>query len=184
MPRVRVDNLEIDYKVAYRHIRYPRLELRTGELLVVLPKKGRSAKAVIEKHRQWIVAKKAAINTALLKADNKHLVMTRSNEVLKKLVLASMKKFASACGFQVGKTYFRKMKSKWASHSGNNNLTINTDMRYLPKSVIDYVVFHEMAHSLERRHNTRFWKIVGRKFPNHQKKESELGTYWFLMQKI
>lgn len=38
------------------------------------------------------------------------------------------------------------MKTKWASFSPKNNLTINKLMKYLPDDLIEYVIFHEISH--------------------------------------
>jgi len=56
--------------------------------------------------------------------------------------------------------------------------------KYLPERLIEYVIFHEMAHSWERKHNERFWNAVSKKFKDHQKREKELLVHWFLVQKI
>lgn len=77
----------------------------------------------------------------------------------------------------VNKIYFRKMKTKWASCSSKKNLTINTLLRYLPKDLIEYVIYHEMAHLVEKRHNERFWKIISHRFPDYKKVEKELFIY-------
>ena len=50
------------------------------------------------------------------------------------------------------------------------------------EQVQGYVIFHEMAHSIERKHTERFWKIVARRFKCHQKMENELMIYWFLLK--
>ena len=181
MPKVSVDNLEISYAVSYRNIRYPRLEFKTGELLVVMPKGKNNASAVVEKHKAWIKQKKLAISAALTRS-NKRKLVKRTVPELKKIVSGFVEKFRQEYGFQIGKSYFRKMNSKWASRSGNGNLTLNSALRLLPKPLIEYVVFHEMVHSLVRKHNERFWKLVQKRFKNHSKMENELMIYWFLIQ--
>jgi predicted metal-dependent hydrolase len=75
------------------------------------------------------------------------------------------------------------MKTKWASHnSNNNNLTVNTLLKYLTQDTIEYIIYHETAHSIERKHNEKFWSIINKKFPDYQNKEKDLLTYWFLIQ--
>ena len=59
---------------------------------------------------------------------------------------------------------------------------VNSLLRYLPVHLIDYVVYHEIAHLKERKHNERFWKIIKEKYKDHQKREKELFLYWFLVQ--
>jgi predicted metal-dependent hydrolase len=74
------------------------------------------------------------------------------------------------------------MKIKWASHSRSNNLTINTLTKHLPEDLVNYIIFHETAHSIERKHNENFWSLINRKFPDHNTGENDLLTYWFLIQ--
>ncbi|MBU4373581.1 MAG: DUF45 domain-containing protein, partial [Euryarchaeota archaeon] len=47
-----------------------------------------------------------------------------------------------------------------------------------------YVIFHEMVHLIERKHNEHFWNIISNKFENYSEKEKELFEYWFLIQKV
>ena len=74
------------------------------------------------------------------------------------------------------------MKTKWASHSQNNNLTINTLLKYLPEDLIAYILYHEIAHNLERKHNDNFWNLLKQKQPEYLAREKSLLTYWFLIQ--
>ena len=46
----------MEYKVSYRRVKYPRLEFKTGELLLILPF-GQDPKPFVEKHRRWIEGK-------------------------------------------------------------------------------------------------------------------------------
>ena len=75
------------------------------------------------------------------------------------------------------------MKTKWANHSKNNNLTINTLLKYLPDDLIEYMIYHETAHAIERKHNENFWALINKKHPNHDANEKDLLTYWFIIQK-
>jgi predicted metal-dependent hydrolase len=84
-------------------------------------------------------------------------------------------------GLQVKKVFYRKMRTKWASCSSNHNLTINTMMRHLPKRQIEYILYHELVHMIEKKHNDRFWKLIRKKFKNHEKLEMSLFSYWFLL---
>ncbi|VVB90928.1 Uncharacterised protein [uncultured archaeon] len=83
----------------------------------------------------------------------------------------------------INNLYFRRMKSKWGSCSPNKNLTINKLLKYLPDNLIEYVIFHEMSHVIERKHNEHFWRVISTKFDNYEEIEKELFEYWFLIQK-
>jgi predicted metal-dependent hydrolase len=66
----------------------------------------------------------------------------------------------------------------------NTESKSSTLSRYnLPNNIIEYIIYHEIAHSIERKHNEKFWKLINKKFPDYETKEKDLLTYWFTIQK-
>jgi len=173
----------IKYEVNYRDVKYPRLEYKTGTLLLVLPKDFKDEAPLIEKHKKWILKKEQIIAEAFKEAKEKTLNLTRTREEFKNLVRSIIKEYQREFNFKINRIFFRRMKTKWASYSSKRNLTINMLLKCLPENLIKYIIFHEMTHSIERRHNERFWKIIAKKFRDYPKKEKELLVYWFLLQK-
>jgi len=170
------------YKVEYRNVKHPRCEFKTGSLLLVLPKKGWTPEQVLEKYGEWIKRKQATIGAAIQQTNGNALIQNRTDKELRSIVQQYSEAAQKELHTKINKIYFRKMTTKWASHSQSNNLTINTLLKYLPEDLISYIVFHETAHNLERKHNDNFWTFVGKRFPNHNDKEKDLLTYWFLIQ--
>jgi predicted metal-dependent hydrolase len=175
--------LSIKYEVDYRNVRYPRLEYKTGNLLLILPK-DYDKTAILDKHRRWIMHKEQIIKQALETAEERTLNLDRTDEELRQFVNSTIKKIEKETHININKVFFRRMRTKWGSYSSKSNLTINTLLKYLPEELIDYIIFHELAHSQERKHNERFWQIISRKFKDYQTKEKDLLVYWFLVQKM
>ena len=180
--QVRISDSTIEYEIVHRNIKYPRVEFKTGKMLLVLPKDHKDYGDIIEKHRSWIFNRHSEIAAALEKAQKKKLDLTRTDEELKKLISSIVEDISSDLKVNINNIYFRRMKSKWGSCSPNKNLTINTLLKYLPDNLIEYVIFHEMIHLIERKHNGHFWKIMATEFKNYEEKEKELFEYWFLIQ--
>jgi len=181
MDRKQEANLE--YNIDYRNVKHPRLEFKTGTLLLILPKSYKSEKEVLEKYRKWIGKKELIIRTALQEANARSLNQDRTDKELRNLVHTLAQNFQKELDTHIGKIYFRKMKTKWASHSQNNNLTINTLLKYLPQPQIEYVIYHELVHAKQgKKHDKNFWNLISRKFKNYQTLENDLLTYWFLIQ--
>lgn len=181
MDRKQEANLE--YNIDYRNVKHPRLEFKTGTLLLILPKSYKSEKEVLEKYRKWIGKKELIIRTALQEANARSLNQDRTDKELRNLVHTLAQNFQKELDTHIAKIYFRKMKTKWASHSQNNNLTINTLLKYLPQPQIEYVIYHELIHAKQgKKHDKNFWNLINRKFKNYQTLENDLLTYWFLIQ--
>jgi predicted metal-dependent hydrolase len=170
---------EINYEVKYRNIKYPRLEFKSGELELILPL-DESPKDLIEKHRNWIVKKKNFIEECLKASNNKKLA-SRNDKEFREIVDKITVEISESLRVKVNRVLFRKMKTKWASCSPKKNLTINTLMRYLPRKLIEYIIYHELTHLIEKRHNERFWDIIEKKFKNFKDLEMSLFANWFLI---
>lgn len=172
-----------EYTIIYRNIKHPRLEYKTGTLTLILPKSYNNPEQILQKYQKWIKRKQQAITKALEEAKTKTLTPNRTNKELKALANTLAQTYQKELNTKINKIILRKMKTKWASHSKNNNLTINTLAKYLPKNLIEYITYHEVAHSIERKHNKNFWNIITKKFPDYQTKEKDLLTYWFIIHK-
>jgi len=168
---------DIPYSVSHRNVRYPRLEFRTGKLLLVLPL-GRKPGPILDKHKRWIRKKMSFVEECLKHGSDKRLVERTENE-FRNLTESLIGKALTETGGRLNHVYFRMMKTKWASLSSRRNLTINRLMNHLPEHLLNYVIFHEVAHLRDKRHNDRFWKKVSQKFNNYQELEKDLFVYWF-----
>lgn len=167
----------IPYSVSYRNVKYPRLEFRTGELLLILPP-GRKPGPILEKHKEWILKKMGLVKECLKESSEKKLVERTMGE-FRELTFSLVKKALGESNGRLNHIYFRMMLTKWASLSSKRNLTVNRLMRYLPEHLLNYVIFHEILHLKEKRHNDEFWERVSEKFPNYRELEKDLFVYWF-----
>ncbi|HDN95981.1 MAG TPA: M48 family peptidase [Thermoplasmatales archaeon] len=127
--------------------------------------------------------KSLIIEEAKKKAKEKK-IEERGEEELKNIVKKLAQKFAKELRVNINKIYFRKLKSKWGSCSNKGNLSFNILLKYLPYDLIKYVVFHEIVHLKERRHNKKFWEIISKEFKDYEKKEKDLLIYWFSIQEL
>lgn len=64
--------------------------------------------------------------------------------------------------------------SKWGSCSYDNKLMFNWRLIMAPVEVIDSVIFHELAHVLEKNHTKRFWRKVTMWFPAYEEQKAWL----------
>lgn len=55
-----------------------------------------------------------------------------------------------------------------------NTIYVNTSARELPKYILKYVVAHELAHLVIKRHTKKFWEIVKHIYPQYEKGKIDL----------
>lgn len=52
----------------------------------------------------------------------------------------------------------------------------------LPLSLVEYVIVHELAHTVHHNHSKVFWLTVGRIMPDYAKRRKELKRYSWVLE--
>jgi predicted metal-dependent hydrolase len=182
--KVKIQDIEVEYEVIHRKVKYARLEIKTDKIRLIIPLNYNEDEEIIKKHEKWIYNKISRIKASQKEADNKELNFVRTHKEFKDMVLSSVEKFSRILGVEVNKVFFKMMKTRWGSCSSRRNVNINKYLMHLPSYLIEYVVFHEVAHLVEMGHNKRFWKIIEQKYPDYKDMEDELLLYWLLIRKL
>ncbi len=56
----------------------------------------------------------------------------------------------------------RRMRTRWGSCTAKNSINLNSWLMMLPDHLSDYVILHELVHTLHRDHSNRFWEALDR----------------------
>jgi len=167
--------------VVKREVKYPRLELKSGEPMLILPQGGNfDPEEVIGKHRKWLEKKLDFIEEIKNKYKNQKLYQ-RSEKELIRTIESLVEKYLKILKTRPSKIKFRWMKSRWGSCSKKGSVNLNLMLRHLPFSLIRYVVFHEMVHLLVKNHSKNFWLYIKKGFKDYRQYEEKLFGYWFLV---
>lgn len=54
----------------------------------------------------------------------------------------------------------RDNKTRWGSCSRYNNINLNIHLMRLPQHLCDYVILHELAHTVHKNHQREFWAFL------------------------
>jgi len=175
--------MKTKYKVVVRDIKYPRLELKTGKLVVIVPRDGDLyVPEFIDKHKDWIKDKQNLIKKYSQQkvSARKHML---TEDDLRTAIFKFIKKNESLLGTKPKRVIIKNMKTKWGSCSSSKNLCFNLLLSKLPDTIIEYVVFHEMCHLKNRKHDDNFKSLLNKKYSNPGKFELKLFVYWFHLNK-
>lgn len=178
MEKIRINNLNVAYRVERRNIKHPRIELKTGGLVLIMPHRKMDEKGIIYKHREWIHRKLGEIKIIKHNAAARRPVI-RSVAEFRRLVFLYTKKNEKRLGVKAKVVRFKTMTSKWGSCSSKGSININNTMSKLPARLIDYIVCHELNHFNHRRHDREFFGDIKKYFKDYENLEKQLAEYWF-----
>ena len=68
----------------------------------------------------------------------------------------------------------RHFKRRWANCTAGNALEFHPRVMALPASVLDYVIVHELCHTIEKNHTKAFWQRVALHMPDWQRQHAAL----------
>mgnify|MGYP000271838982 FL=1 len=71
-------------------------------------------------------------------------------------------RLSEATGLKYGKLSIRASRTKWGSCSGCNNISLSLFLMTLPEHLRDYVIVHELCHTVHHDHSPRFHALVDR----------------------
>ena len=73
---------------------------------------------------------------------------------------------------------FRCQKTKWGSCSGQNNISLNINIAFLPEHLQDYILLHELCHIRHKNHSKDFWTQLDKYCDGRAKENAkELKAY-------
>lgn len=78
----------------------------------------------------------------------------------KKFIPKRVQFFAQLFKLNYNRVSIKNQKTRWGSCSSQNNLNFNLNLMKLPEHLRDYVILHELAHTIEKNHQESFWKLL------------------------
>ena len=141
------------------------------------------------------------------KSDNKFRLVLTQNEILlsfpeetkvdstiaqnafKKLLIEGMRSeakeylpvrvayLAALHGFKFANVRVKNASTRWGSCSFKNTINLNLNLIRLPDDLSDYIILHELAHTVQKNHGPKFWELLERVSGNAKGKAHQLKHY-------
>jgi hypothetical protein len=97
-------------------------------------------------------------------------------EAKRDLETASLR-FAAELGVALKRIVVRDQSSRWGSCSTTGVLSFSWRLILAPSDILDYLAAHEVAHLVEMNHSPRFWRVVQRFCPDHERAKAWLDVH-------
>lgn len=99
----------------------------------------------------------------------------------KRLLPARLMSLAARHGFTCTGVRIMNSKTRWGSCSTRKSINLSLSLMLLPWHLIDYVLLHELCHTIEMNHSDRFWKLLNGLTDNRARTlRQELKNYHML----
>ena len=104
----------------------------------------------------------AVSNGERCKAALRRWLARRAKEVLTTWLDAQ----ARENGLRFNRVIIKNQRTRWGSCSADGVISLNAKLLFLSPKLVRYVLMHELCHTLERNHTSRFWTHL-RQFEPH-----------------
>lgn len=78
----------------------------------------------------------------------------------RRLLPARLSKLASLHGFTYTGVKILNSKGHWGSCTARRSINLSLSLMLLPWHLVDYVLLHELCHTVEMNHSDRFWNLM------------------------
>lgn len=72
---------------------------------------------------------------------------------------------ANLKGFKYQSLSIKNSKSRWGSCTRDNRINLNLHLMRLSQHLIDYVILHELCHTIQKNHSKKFWSLMEKVYP-------------------
>lgn len=79
-----------------------------------------------------------------------------------RLLPARLLDLATRYGFNYTGVKIFNSKSHWGSCTPNRSINLSLSLMLLPWHLINYVLLHELCHTIEMNHSDRFWNLMNK----------------------
>lgn len=99
----------------------------------------------------------------------REIIKNVSRHEAKRVLPDRLDQLARQHGFAYTGVKINSSKTRWGSCTSRKSINLSLSLMQLPWHLIDYVLLHELCHTVEMNHSERFWMLMDKVTANRAK---------------
>lgn len=100
------------------------------------------------------------------------------------ILIERCSRLAAENGFKIRNIRIKNMKSRWGSCSTSGDINLTLHLVRLPDHLIDYILLHELVHTIHHNHSSDFYLELGNYVENQDAKRKELKEWSWVLRDL
>lgn len=80
----------------------------------------------------------------------------------KRVLPLQLEALAEKHGFQYTSVKINNSRTHWGSCTARKSINLSLSVMLLPRHLVDYILLHELCHTVEMNHSERFWALMSK----------------------
>lgn len=136
------------------------IRLQNGNVKVTIPIYGNFARAkeFLFENKQKLLRKMQTPTTPALPEIDEAALRRKAQSILP----SQLAELAKLHGFSYAGVNIRKSRTRWGSCSSKKIINLSLYLSLLPEHLIEYVLLHELCHTVQMNHSPAFWALLNK----------------------
>ena len=93
------------------------------------------------------------------------------------MLTSRLKELATRHNFSWRRITIRNQQTRWGSCTTKGDISLNRKLAALPEELRDYVILHELLHTIIHDHSSHFWSELEKLVDDSRRLRTELKQY-------
>jgi predicted metal-dependent hydrolase len=134
------------------------IRVKSDAIFVTIPHRGnyKEAERFFQKNRNLFIKRKNELKSQPATIIDE----VRLRQQACSFLPVKLAELADSCGFTYKTVKIRKSKTRWGSCSSKGTISLSYYLMLLPQHLIEYVLLHELCHTVQMNHSPAFWALL------------------------
>jgi predicted metal-dependent hydrolase len=150
------------------------MQIGKSHTLIVRPT---TSTTTVKRHGQQVIVSLSAdktLNDANIARQVRDVVIEALRAEAKTYLTKRLAYMAQQGGYRYERVRFSHASGRWGSCSSSGTISLNIALMKLPFELIDYVLIHELSHTIHMNHSPEFWEVVEQADPHYKAHRRDL----------